>query len=629
MPWPKPLVRSRILRCTLAAGLAPSGLAVPSCVGLDRIDRKIDSVLTNQRDRLDGGTIAPDVALRPRDADDPEYIYDKQPASSNPPAEELGYRGLPEDRDVLSRLDEYARIPEGARILDLEDIFPIAQASARQYLTAEEEYILAAIRLLQERHLWGPRFFDDLSVLFAGSRPLSGSYQTALTVINDLRVTQRLPYGGQLEARLLTEATEQLAELVGAQDRYTQSSRLSFGADIPLLRDAGNIAREDLIQANRNLIYAARDFENFRRAFLVDIAREYFDLLAQQSGIRNQERRLESVIEFREQTEALVEAGREPPFQARNVEQNVLTSRNALINSREAYRLGLDRFKIRLGIPVETPIDLRPLTIELDDPDVTVGEAAELALRYRLDLQNEVDQVDDARRAVANAKNQLLPDLDLTASVGFNTDPNAREGGLEFEFDDTDWNAGVTFGLPLDREIERLSLRQSLILLERSFRNLDEFRDGVILEARAAVREIDRARFSIRLQEQAVEINERRLEELQIKAAEVNAQDRLDAENELLDARISKDEAIRDLRTAILDYLAVTGQLRVGPDGRFQPLEGMNLRLVEGDIEDPGGGVAEPVPDPETLDPEDPIDPEERVDEPPELAGDDDDQTPD
>ncbi len=592
---------ARVLSCAPATLL----LVCASCANLERIDHKINTTLESERRQLGGGTISPDVSLRSREVENPDYIYDRNPPSTNPSADELEYSGLPEDRDVLSRLDAYARTPDGAQVLDLQDVFRIAQESAREFITAEEEYILAAIRLLIERHLWGPRFFDDLSVLFDGARATTGEYQTAMNVINDLRVTQRLPYGGNVEARLVTQATEQLAELVG-EDRYTQSSRLSLGADVPLLRDAGMIAQEDLIQANRDLIYSARDFEDFRRAFLVDIARNYFNLLAQQSAIRNQEVRLESVIEFRRQTEALVEAGRESPFQARNVEQNVLTSRNALINSRETYLLGIDRLKIRLGIPVETPIELQPLSIELDDPDVGVGEAAELALRFRLDLQNEIDQVDDARRAVSNARNQLLPDLDLAADVGFNTDPDDRVGGLDFDFDETDWRAGVTFGLPLDREIERLRLRQSQILLERSYRNLDQFRDGVILEARAAVREIDRARFSIRLQQQAVEINERRLEEIRIKADEVDPQDRLDAENELLLARINRDDAIRDLRTAILDFLRVTGQLRVAPDGQFEPLDGMNIRLVDGEGLEPGINPPpdDPAADGEIVDPD-------------------------
>ncbi|HBS28416.1 MAG TPA: hypothetical protein DEB06_02960, partial [Phycisphaerales bacterium] len=549
-------------------------------------------------DQLGGGATAPRTRpVRPEDESSPTQNL-KRPPSTNPGAGQLSYIGSPADREnVLARLDSYAQFEAGARRLSFEETLRVAQESSREYVTAEEEYLLAAIRLLIERHRWGPRFFNDLSTVFSGGPGDAGRYATALSIVNEFRATQRLPYGGEFEAALITRAASQLTEVVG--ERNEQSSSLVLSAEIPLLRDAGLIAQEDLIQAERDLVYAARTFEDFRRAFFVDIARDYFALLAQRAVIRNQEARLESVIKFYEQTRALVEAGRSPPFQARNVEQNVLSSRDGLISQRERYILDLDRFKIRLGLPTEAPIALEPISLTLDDPDITVEEAVRLALDYRLDFQNAVDRVDDARRDVKNARNQLLPDLDATASASFNTDEDRNSLGLNYDLDDTTVSAGVTFGLPLDREIERLQLRQAIIGLQRQIRDAEEFRDQVVLDARQGVREIDRARFSLRLQEQTVAINELRLEELRIKADEVDAQTRLDAENELLQSRNNRDAAERDLRTAILDYLRVTGQLRVKPSGNFQPLQGMLVRAAESTAIDPATQQALP----ETLPP--------------------------
>lgn len=591
---------SKLLAFTILA------LAVAGCSSMTSIDRHIDRLVQNQSRELGGGAVAPDVRSRPIESDRPSGAYTKSPGTENPSADELEFQGAPADRDVLSRLEGYSQFPPDTLEMNLEEVFRVAQRSGREFLNAEEDYLLAAIRLLIERHLWGPRFFNDLSVQFDGARNFAGTFQSAMTVINDLRVTQRLPYGGDVEARLVTQAVRQLSGAVG--DATTQSTQLILSTDIPLLRDAGRIAREDLIQASRDLIYAARDFEAFRRSFLVDIARDYFNLIAQQSAIQNQVDRLDSVIEFQRRTEALVTAGREAPFAASNVKQNVLTSRNSLINSREGYILSLDRFKVRLGIPIETPLRLLPISINLEDPDITVSEAAQIALRYRLDLQNETDRLDDAKRGVANSRNQLLPNLDLNASTTIGTDDNRRLGGLDLDFDDTAYSAGITFGLPLDREIERLQLRSSLINLARQNRNLEQFRDNVILDARAAVREIDRSRFSIGLQEQAVGINERRVEELEININEATPQELLDAENELLQARNDRDRAIRDLRTAILDFLRLTGQMRVTADGRLDPLSGMIFEILdeEAEIEPAGNSPAPNQGDPNTPDPETP-----------------------
>ena len=47
------------------------------------------------------------------------------------------------------------------------------------------------------------------------------------------------------------------------------------------------------------------------------------------------------------------------------------------------------------------------------------------------------------------------------------------------------------------------------------------------------------------------------------------------AEDDLLAARNSRDQAKTDLRTAILNYLLQSDQLRVARDGTLQPLPGM------------------------------------------------------
>ncbi|MFI4896369.1 MAG: TolC family protein, partial [Phycisphaerales bacterium JB059] len=205
-----------------------------------------------------------------------------------------------------------------------------------------------------------------------------------------------------------------------------------------------------------------------------------------------------------------------------------------------------------------------------------------LALEYRLDLQNRRDRLDDQRRAVANARNELLPDLNLDASVSLPTDPDEMNGGFSLDPDELDYSVGATFSLPLDRRIEKLGLRRAMIALERAQRTYDEFRDGVIIAARQAVRNVDLARFQLQLAEEQVRINELGLEELLIRE-DSDPQSIVDRRNDLLDAENARDQAIADLRNAILEYLLATGQARVRPDGAFEPLPGMVGNAPAGD----------------------------------------------
>jgi outer membrane protein TolC len=185
--------------------------------------------------------------------------------------------------------------------------------------------------------------------------------------------------------------------------------------------------------------------------------------------------------------------------------------------------------------------------------------------------------VDDTRRALRNAKNQLLPDFNIAGEVSVPTDNDDDTGGLDPDVNELDYDLSATLSLPLDRESERLRLRSAVINLERRVREYERERDEVIVSVRAALRNIEQARFQLQLAEQQVEINTRRLEGQRLKADEIDPQDVVNAENDKLDAENQRDQAITELRNAVLNYLLESDQLRIGRDGKVLPLPGMNV----------------------------------------------------
>jgi outer membrane protein TolC len=569
----------------IAAVFAPlfGSIAMLGCNGqLDRIDRRTEALLAERSTVLGSTRIGQGLAGRRPDEDGPRDYDSTAPETVNPPASALEYTPAPavvEDMAIADRLRSYAAHARGDApdpdgepvveplVLTLEDALRISEQTGREFLSNQEDYILSAIRLLQERRLWGPRFFNDTTFGLAGDG-IGGRFEHATNIINTLRATQRLPYGGDVEARWIVNATDQLRDR--ATGGYVQSSRLVLSGDIPLLRGAGSVAREGLIQAERDLIYQSRSFERSRRTLLVSIARDYFNLLEQQAVIQNQMLQIQGLEGLLESSAARVNAGRLSPFQEDLSRNQVLRAQATLAGQRERYILQRDRFKFRLGIPVEQPIEIEPLQLELPAPAASQEVAARRALTYRLDLQNERDQLDDRRRAIRNARNALLPDLDFNGSVGIPTPNDDPTGGLDIDAEELDYSIGVTLGLPLDREIQRLALRSQIVGLERDNRNYDLFRDEVIVAARSSIRNIDLAKFQLRLAEQQVEINERRLEDLNLRDT-TNPQQVVDAELDLVAARNDVAQSRTNLRNNILGYLLDTGQLRVAADGMLIP----------------------------------------------------------
>lgn len=589
--WPSRIHQSmtRHLVCNLRpAAIGCALLCLAGCSSsMDEIDRRVADMLQNRSAAIDANksptpTLDRNFSNHDHSAAQRREELNPAPATTNPKPESLTYNVQSEATDVSKKLEGYAVGAygtdtsgaglENALELNLAGAWRQSQKTAREYLNSEEDYILAVIRLLTEQHRWEPRLFNDTT--FTANNPWNdGSPTPALSVINTLRAQQRLPYGGQVEAQWITNASQDLREQVSAG--YTQSSSLVLSANIPLLRGSGNVAREPLIQAERDLVYQARTFERFRRSFLVSIATDYFQLIQTQAQIANQERSLKSLRLFRDGTQARVDAGRIPAFNVSIAENDVLNAQASLASLRETYILQLDRFKVRLGLDVASKVVIRPLALEIPLPATTLDDATHAALEYRLDLQNARDRVDDAKRAVDNAENNLLPDLNIGGRASVPTDPDRDVGGMSFSPRDATVEGTATLSLPLDRQIEKYSLRQATISLQQRGRSAELLRDNIVVAVRGALRNIDLAAFQLKLAEQQVEINKRRLEEQLLKIDTVEPRDVVQSENDLLSAENRRDQARTNLRNAVLAYLLESDQLRVAPDGMFQPLPGM------------------------------------------------------
>lgn len=575
------------------------GLVLPALAGcmdtLADVDARTSRLRAVQSESLLRTTPTPDRGAYPSDFPNATgQLTTIAPPTSNPPVEDIKIQAADAARDVAARLATYTAEPENAMSLDLPGVWKQAQQGARELFSAEEEYILASIAVLIARRDFEPRPFATIAANFSRGDTSGTPTASFLNVVNTVGVTQNLPFGGSVAASFIWEFTRQLRDLVG-QD-YVATSSFQLSAAVPLLRNFGDIAREDLIQAERNLVYEARQYEEFRRSFLIDIASDYFALVQQQKVIRNQQGALQSLQNEERRQSALVQADRSAEFQRNIALSDVLNAQSSLAAARETYVLALDNFKVRLGIPLSTPVRVVETALDFAEPDVSPDQAMEAALRYRLDLQTARDAVDDARRGVRNARNQLLPDLDVAGTADVATEQQNLGDFFLRRPDSGAFTGSITLGLPLDRVVERLALRSASIAAAQSERSFTLLRDAIIVDSRAAIRNVELSRFQLNLAERAVEINRRRALEQQLKSDEVDAQQIVDTALALQNSENARDAAIADLRNAILSFLVTTGQLRVTDDGQLQQFPGLPPFVIQSVAPAGVPGQPDPVP---------------------------------
>ena len=488
----------------------------------------------------------------------PEMLF---PAGVEPPAEMFNGEGGVARGPERLQLGPPSPLQEQITRLDLFGALRYAVMNSREYKSRMEDLYLTALDVSLERHLFSPRPFARTGLRYSGGGR-NVDYDAALTATSAVGVRQRLPYGGEV----IAEAAVDFVQAIRGNTENGENASVALAASLPLLRGAGLVNLESLIQSERQVIYEIRAFEEFRRDFALQVASNYFNLLADQQSISDRRQNLVTLQQLTARSQALYANGRAKFIDVQRALQEQLNAENQLINAQARYRTSLDSFKLQLGMPTDEPLDVVPQELTVTIPEFTEAAVAALGLQYRLDLRTAQDRIEDAQRNVQVAKNGLLPDLDLSArgELSNEDDTPARR----IDRDTVGYSAGIDLELPLDRVAERNQYRAALIRLERVQRSYDQLRDEVAADAREAMRLIRSAQVSLEIQRKGIELAKFRLDNAYelLRLGRADNREVVDAQNALLRAQDAFEDARTSLQIQVLRFLRDTGTLRVDPD---------------------------------------------------------------
>ncbi len=500
------------------------------------------------------GTFGPETKWM-RDWPAPQLASDMGMEAAQKQAAERLRQGPPSPFIVHIRLDLFGAMQYGIQ-------------HSRDYQSQLETLYLSALDVTLQRHLLlEPQPFVQANFNYEGHQGEGNGAngvdaRSALAATVNAGVTQRLPFGGQVVASALVGFVDAL----NSESVNGESAQLALSGSIPLLRGAGLVNLEPLINTERQLVYQVRNFENYRRNFVVTVASQYFSLQTRQQSVTNRRYNYANSAAIATQTQALFAANRISFLEVQRAVQAQLQAQTSLITAQASYDAAVDNFKLILGMPVDQTVEIVPIALEIAVPDMADKEATALAEKYRLDLQTARDQIDDARRNVSNAENGLLPDLSLTAASSVSN--RAGAPAKEIDARTLSYSAGLQLNLPIDRLAERNSYRTSLIVLAQAQRSLVDQTESVKADVRSSLRQIRAAQMNTQIQRRAVDLAQRRLEysTLLLQLGQLTSnRDLVDAQSSLLTAQDSYEQAKSDLQVNVLSFLRTTGTLRVDP----------------------------------------------------------------
>jgi len=459
--------------------------------------------------------------------------------------------------------------------LTLDGCIKLAMQKSFEFLNEEESFILQELATSLQRHGYGRLWTSAVS---------SQTDSDEITAESaSVEMAKRLLTGAELRLN----ASSSGSRATGDGDEY--GSSVSVSIEQPLLRGAGRlVAREDLTQAERNLVYAGRDLILFEQQFLIDIVSQYYRLVQQQLQIANQKEKVDRALNLVRRTVAAESTGSAPPIDKLRATLDLSRARNDLSDAQRQYELQLDRFKLSLGLPMEQRVELVgpargdlpyepilelqlsvPRELELDEAlrsadeltqagralDDVLDEHVAGALANRLDLKTADDEAEDAHRALRIARNNLRGDLALAARVGYSTEPATSFD--DQELGSPEWSVGLAYEIPLDRVPERTTYRQQLLAYGRSHRRASRVRDQVLFDVRSTVSALHRAEVTVLIQKLNVLTGTQRLRraDAEYERGTVSNREVVEASNELLDAKNAHDRAQ-------IDHIIATLQLR-------------------------------------------------------------------
>jgi outer membrane protein TolC len=467
------------------------------------------------------------------------------------------------------------RTAPSSGVISLAGAVAMATAYNRDYQSQKESLYLMALDLTLARHQFARKWFGTVDAAYVrGSEDEQIGYNAEQIGYDaKLGFNQLLADGAQISTSI---ALDWVRFLTG-DPRTSLGSVLSASITQPLLRGSGRkIVQENLTQAERNALYQIRYFNRYRQDFVVSVVTDYYRVLQQRDVVTNAENNYKRRTESKERLEMEAEAGRRPPFEVDQAEQNVLTARDSYVRAQQRYKQQLDEFKIRLSLPTDANVELdynelKALEkIGITEPNYTLGVAIETALLQRLDLANSMDKIDDAVRKVAVAADGLGTELNLIGSTEVGSTKETDFTRLQFH------RGTYTFGLegdlPLDRKAERNAYREALITLEQQQREYDNAVDEVKLDVRQAYRELGEASESYRIQENSLQLAEKRVESttLLLEAGRATTRDLLESQDALLEAQNNVTRVLIDHAVAKLRFFCDVGILQVRPDGMWE-----------------------------------------------------------
>ena len=387
-----------------------------------------------------------------------------------------------------------------------------------------------------------------------------------------LSATQYLPFGGTLSIAATGYETNSNQNFQTINPRFGTTLRFSFSQ--PLLRGFGyNVSRQSILIARNSVDTSDAQLKQSLMDTIYSVENGYWSLVYTIENLKVRQQSLGLARDLLEKNKQAVEVGTMAPLDILSAEAEVATREADLIQAETQVKSAEDQLKVLLNMPEDEQravSAIKPLdSPSFDERKMSLDEALATALDLRPDLASSKLGVELQKLNLSYTKNQLLPDLNLSAYYSgsgvsgtqilydgnpllgapiIGTIPGNFSGAIRdsLKFIYPNWSLGLTLNIPLSNILSRASYAQARVNLQQALLSLQNTQQQAVLEIKNSLRSVGSNFKRINAYKVARELAEQKLaaEEEKLKVGQSTNYTVLTYQRDLADARISELNSI-------------------------------------------------------------------------------------
>ena len=464
--------------------------------------------------------------------------------AASPAAPALGADKL--DVPIASKARRPEPLPPGDRVeLSLQRAIELSLRNTLDLDVASFTYEKSAFSIMGAQGAFDP--YAQLGLTDSRTKsPVVSTFQAGETKQQQANLSfgQFVPTGGSYQFQFTNTRTD--APTGFTIFNPTLSSGISLSATQPLLRNAWfTVNRRFIVQARIARDSSAWDFVRSLQTTVLSVEDAYWDLVYALDNLAAKQEALDRAKDLNRITKIKIDVGALAPIDIVQTEVTIAQREQDIITAEGLIGDAQDRLKRLMNVmatadwnrpiaPTDRPT-ANPLTVDLD-------AGIKSAFETRPEVKQAVIDIESKKVQLAYTKNQLLPRLDFSGSIGFNgigtgptsvcSDPNftaadcAANGGTVIplgtsyvdalysvrSFDFPAWTVGLTLNVPIGNRVSRSNHAIARTDLELSRTNLTLLKENLTVEVRSSARAIDTAFRSVAAATKARELAERNLD---------------------------------------------------------------------------------------------------------------------